>query len=319
MLIFVIARVLPGNAARAALGPRASESAVQALSQQMHLNDPIYVQYFYWLRAALSGDLGESLVTFRNVSTDIAQFLPATLELVLFATIIDIVLALFLGTLAGRYSNSWIDNVVRIFSYAGVSVPSFVVAIFLILIFGYYGHILPTFGELSPSMPTPPSVTGFVTIDALLEGRFDIFVDALSHLILPALALAVGNIAQEARITRSGMVENVRKDYIALERSHGIPETTITWQYLLKPSIIPTVSIMGLDFASLFANAFVVETIFNWPGFSAYAANAILRKDLNAIVGVVVVLGVIFVLVNVVVDIVVSYLDPRIGMAQKAE
>ena len=319
IFIFLIARVLPGDPARVALGPKAPDWAVQNLRNQMHLNDPIPVQYVYWLRDALSGNLGQSLVTFRNVTTDILEFLPATIELVAFATIIDIVLALLLGVLSGRYANTWIDNAVRGFSYIGVAVPSFVFAIALLLIFGYYGNILPTGGRLSPSITMPNSVTGLMTIDALIAGRLNVFGDALSHLIMPSLALAAGNIAQEARITRSGMVENLRKDYVASAVSHGIPERTITFQYLLKPSIIPTVSIMGLDFAALIANAFLVETIFGWPGFSRYGATAILRKDLNAIVAVVMVTGIIFAIVNILIDIIVGYLDPRIRMMQKAE
>jgi peptide/nickel transport system permease protein len=285
----------------------------------MHLNDPIYVQYFYWLRDALGGNLGESLVTFRNVATDISLYLPATLELVALATAIDIVLALSLGVLAGRHANTWVDHIVRGFSYIGVALPAFVFGIILLLIFGYSWNILPTGGRLSPSILMPPSVTGMVTIDALIAGRFGTFADALSHLIMPALALAAGNIAQEARITRSAMVENLHKDYISSVIARGIPERTITLQYLLRPSIIPTVSVMGLDMAGLVANAFLVESIFQYPGFSRYAATAILRKDLNAIVGVVMVVGIIFAIVNILIDNLVSYLDPRIRMMQRTD
>jgi peptide/nickel transport system permease protein len=319
IFIFVIARVLPGDPARFALGPRASELQIGMLREQLHLNDPIYLQYFYWIRDAFSGNLGQSLVTFRNVSTDIIQFFPATLELVIFAAMIDIVLAISLGVLAGRHANTWIDNLVRGISYIGVAVPSFVFAIVLLLIFGYYGNILPTAGRLSTSMPIPNSVTGMVTIDALLAGRFDIFVNALGHLIMPGLALAAGCVAQEARILRSGVVENLKKDYIVSAVSHGIPERTILFKYLLKPSLIPTVSIMTLDIAALIGNAFLVETIFNWPGFARYGTNAILNKDLNAIVAVVMVTGFIFAISSIIVDIIVSYLDPRIRMIKRAE
>jgi peptide/nickel transport system permease protein len=162
-------------------------------------------------------------------------------------------------------------------------------------------------------------VTRFFTIDALIAGRFDIFVDALKHLIMPGCALAMGAVAQESRITRSGIVENLRKDYITSAVSHGIPEKVITFKYLLKPSLIPTITIMALDIAVMVGGAFLIETIFNWPGFSRYGTTAILRKDLNAIVAVVLVIGIIFALANIIADLIVNYLDPRIRLIQKAE
>lgn len=319
VLIFVIARVLPGDPVLAALGPRSTEWARQRLRDQLHLGEPLYLQYFYWLRDALSGNLGESLVTHRNVATDIAEFLPATLELVAFAAIADAVVAIVLGVLAGRHANTWVDNAVRGFSYIGASVPSFVIAIVLMLVFGYYWPILPISGRLSSGVTAPPTVTGLMTLDSLISGRIDVFLDALAHLFMPGIALALGAIAQEARITRSSIVENLRKDYVLSAVSHGLPERTIVLKYLLKPSLIPTVTIMALDIASLVGLSFLVETIFSWPGFSRYGTFAILRKDLNAIVGVVIVTGLIFAIANIVVDILVGYLDPRIRMAQKTE
>jgi len=319
ILIFIIARVLPGDPARLALGPQAPEWAVQQLRNQLHLNDPLYMQYFYWLRDAISGSLGQSLVTYRDVVVDIYEFLPATLELVTFAAILDIAISIPVGMLAGRKANSWFDNAVRVLSYIGVAVPSFVVAIIFVLVFGFMLHILPTIGRLSPLIEAPPRVTGFITVDSLLAGNLQAFFDALRHLVLPALALALGPIAQEIRITRSSVVENLNKDYILASISHGVPERLLTLKYLLKPSLIPTVSVMALDVASLIANAFLVELIFNWPGLSRYGINAMLRKDLNAIVSVVLITGIVFAIANIVVDVIVAYLDPRIRMVEKGE
>jgi peptide/nickel transport system permease protein len=151
-------------------------------------------------------------------------------------------------------------------------------------------------------------------VDALIAGRVDTFVDAVSHLILPALALAMGSIAQEARITRSSMADNLEKDYIASERALGIPERTVMNRFLLKPSLIPTVSILGLDIAATLGVAFLVELIFNWPGLARYGMTSMLHKDLNPISAVILVLGFIFVVVNIIVDITVAYLDPRIRL-----
>jgi peptide/nickel transport system permease protein len=314
IVIFVIARVMPGDPARVAVGARAPDWVVDKLREQMHLNDPLAVQYGYWLRDALGGDFGISLVTRRGVAEDILEFFPASLELALFSLIITAGAGIGLGTLSAWYKDKLVDNVVRVFSYLGVVTPSFVFAILFLLLFGFVLNWLPTLGRLSEGIPRPPPVTRFMTIDTLLAGDIEAFFDALQHLVLPGLALAMGSMAQEARITRATMSDNLSKDYIAAERALGIPERIIMGRFLLKPSLIPTISILGLDFAGGLSNAFLVELIFVWPGLSRYGMNAILRKDLNAISGVILMLGVVFIMVNFLVDIVVAQLDPRIRL-----
>jgi len=314
ILIFTISRVLPGDPVRMALGSRAPQWAVDNLREQMHLNDPLYAQYYYWLAGAVRGDLGQSLFTRRAVIEDVREFLPATMELALFAGVIMAVFGILLGAVSGRYSNTWIDNSVRIFSYIGIVTPSFVFAILFLLLFGYVLNVLPTMGRLSTWIARPPVITGMVSLDALLSGNFAAFGDAIKHLLLPAVSLALGGMAQEARITRSTISDNLRKDYIASAKGFGVPERLVMFKYLLKPSLIPTVSILGLDFASLIGNAFLVELIFNWPGFSRYGIHAMLNKDLNAVSAVVMVLGVIFIIVNILVDLIVAWLDPRIRL-----
>jgi len=319
ILIFAIARVLPGDPARMALGPRAPEWAVEKLKEELHLNEPFLLQYYYWVRDGFSGSLGYSLVTHRDVARDIVEFLPATLELIMYATIARIVLAIALGVLAGRYANTWIDNTVRLVSYVGVAIPGFVFAILAVVIFGYFLNLFPTMGRLTEGLVRVPAITGFMTFDALIAGSFAAYVDALWHLALPAFSLVLGGMAQEARITRASIVENLNKDFILSATSHGIPERIIILKYLLRPSLIPTVAIMALDTASAVGNAFLTELIFNWPGFSRYGVNAMMNKDLNAIVGVVMVTGVLFAIANVIVDILVAYLDPRIRVIERAE
>jgi peptide/nickel transport system permease protein len=315
IVIFVISRIMPGDPARMAVGARAPQWVVDNLREQMHLEDPLYAQYFYWLRDAMRGDFGISLVTRRPVADDIKEVFPATLELTLFAGVIMGGAGIALGTFSARHKDKWIDNVLRVVSYLGVVTPSFVFAILFLLLFGMGLKWMPTMGRISTEISRPPTVTGLITIDSLLAGDARAFFDALRHLILPGLALAMGGLAQEARITRSTMSDNLSKDYIASERSLGIPERVIMRKFLLKPSLIPTVSILGLDFAGTMSNAFLVELIFNWPGMSRYGINGMLRKDLNAIAAVIMILGVVFIIVNIVVDLVVAQLDPRMRLA----
>ena len=315
IVIFVISRIMPGDPARMALGARAPQWVVDNLREQMHLNDPLYAQYYYWLRDALHGDFGISLVTRRPVADDIKEFFPATFELTLFAGIIMGGAGIFFGTVSARHKDKWIDNMLRVVSYLGVVTPAFVFAVLFLLLFGMTLNWMPTMGRLSPEVSRPPPITGFITVDSLLTGNLTAFFDAIWHLVLPGIALAMGGLAQEARITRSTMSDNLTKDYIASERSLGIPEKVIMRRFLLKPSLIPTVSILGLDFAGTMSNAFLVEMIFNWPGSSRYGINAMLNKDLNAIAAVILILGVVFITVNILVDLIVAQLDPRIRLA----
>ncbi len=315
VLIFSLLRIIPGDPARMALGETASEEAVERYREEMHYNDPLPTQYYYWLKGVLKGDFGQSIVTKRKVSQDISEFLPATLELVLWAGIPPILLTLFLGTTAARNKNKWQDYLIRFTGYIAIATPSFVWAVFLLLIFGYWFPILPSIGGRLSLQYNIPSVTKLMLIDCILAGNLNAAWDAFLHLILPAIALCISHVMQESRIVRSSMVDNSGKDYITMMTSQGVPAKTISNKYLLRPSIISAVSIMGLDIAGMFGNAFLVESIFNWPGLSRYALKAITGKDINAVCAVVLIYGVIFIFMNFIVDTVVLILDPR--MRQK--
>ena len=314
ILIFTLARVVPGDPARMALGPRVPQWAVDRIREEMHLDKAIPIQYYYWIKGVLHGDFGISLNTRRNVADDVKEFFPASLELALYSAIFLLILGVTLGTISGWFQNTWIDNLVRGISYIGAVTPSFAFAIFFVLIFSYKLRIFPTIGRLSLDVIPPPTITGLYTIDALITGQFDVFFDALKHLFLPTISLMMMPMSVNARLTRAAISENIRKDYIAAERSSGIPEKIIMFKYLLKPSLIPTISITGLAFASLLADAFLIELIFNWPGLSRYGLNAMLYKDLNAIIAVILILGMSFIVVNVIIDLIVCYLDPRINI-----
>jgi peptide/nickel transport system permease protein len=314
LLIFFIARVMPGDPARASLGFLATEEQVERVREEMHLNDSFPVQYYYWLRNLLRGDLGRSSYTKQPVTQDLIQYIPATFELILFATLISAIVGQVTGVLAGYFRNSWFDGLSRLVSYLGIATPSFVVAILLLFIFSQVLKLAPGVGRLPIMTAAPPTVTGFMTIDSLLAGRVDLALTALKHMILPAVSLSLIHIAQEGRITRTSIVENMQKDYMTIHKVHGIRTSRLIFKYLLKPSIIPTVTVMGLDFAFLMSNAFLVEMVYMWPGFSRYAVTAMLNKDLNAIVAVVLVIGLTFALVNLLVDIIIMGLDPTVRL-----
>ena len=319
ILVFVLARVLPGDPARMAAGERAPQWVVEQLRTQLRLDKPIYEQYFYWLSNVFHGDLGYSVVTKRSVSIDILEYLPASMELIILAATFQIAGTLVLGAIAGQFSFKWPDNVIRISAYIGISIPAFVLGIILQLVFSWWLGLFPTQGVLSPGLERPPLVTGMTTLDSLIAGKFDVFLNVLWHMILPATALCMGCMMQDARILRSGMVENKDKDYILMAKAQGIPERRIMFAHLFKPSIIPAVTVMGLDAAALLANAFLVEIVYYWPGFSRFGITVMLNKDLNAIVALVLVIGIIYAVANIVVDVAVAYLDPRIRLLEKGE
>ncbi|MGA2307992.1 MAG: ABC transporter permease [Candidatus Bathyarchaeia archaeon] len=319
ILVFVLARVLPGDPARAAAGNNAPQWAVDQLRRQLGLDKPLYTQYFVWLDNVLHGDLGYSLTTKRDITADVIQYLPASLELIVLAAMFQIAGSFILGIIAGRYSYKAPDNLVRVVSYIGISIPAFVLAIILQLVFSWYFKLFPTTGELSAGIAGPPAITGSVTVDSLIAGKFDVLANALWHMVLPALALCMGAMCQDARIIRSGMVENKDKDYISMAKSQGLPDRTVTLKYLLKPSLIPAVTVMGLDIAALMANAFLVEQVFNWPGFANLGLTFMLNKDLNGIVALVLIIGIMYAVANIVVDVIVAYLDPRIRLMERGQ
>lgn len=312
IVIFTIARVVPGDPARIALGPLATQEQVDKLRTQMGLDEPVPIQYVRYASGLVQGDLGRSLLTQQKVNDDVRQTFPATLELVLATLILALAIGLPLGVLAGRYKDSLFDNLGRFVALFGVVTPSFFIALLLQLLAGYVLQILPVSGRLSPNLEFEANRTGLLLIDSLLAGRLDVFGDALRHLILPTIALAAATIGQIARLTRSSMIDVSRKDYIEASRAFGIPNRITTFTYMLRPSFIPTLTVLGLEFASLLGNAFLVEMVFGWPGMASYGVRAIMQNDFNAVMGVVMVTGLFFVLINLVVDVLLGYVDPRI-------
>lgn len=311
ILIFVIARIVPGDPARIALGPLATAEQVAELRREMGLDAPFFVQLWTYLTGLVQGDLGKSLLTSRPVMDDIRAALPATFELVLFTLIIQIAISIPLGVMAAIYRNSWVDNVLRVFSLIGVVTPGFVLAILLQLIAAHYLGFFPVTGRLDGSIDFSADVTGLLLIDGTLAGRWDVVMDAVRHLFLPSLALAAAGIGQVMRITRTAMIEVAGRDFVEASRAYGIPERVVTFRYMLRVASVAPLTILGLEFASLIGNAFIVEFVFSWPGIASYGVRTILQKDLNAVIGVVLVSGVFFVVANLTIDLLLGLLDPR--------
>ena len=315
MLIFFIARIIPGDPARIALGPRATEAQVEQMRETLNLNEPIFVQYGLFMRDLMRGDLGISLYSNRPVMTDLAEYLPATLELVLLAGMMMILIGLPLGAISARYRGRWPDNLVRVITLMSVSAPAFVWAVGLVLVFAYLTPLFPIAGRISDTLDIQ-RITGFMLIDTLAAGQIDAFFSALHHLILPAFALSLSGIGQAARLTRSNMIATYEQPAIEMAQAYGFSEARIASRYAFKPSLIPSLTIIGLDFAALLGNAFLVEVIFAWPGLSRYGVGVILQKDLNAIVGTVLIISATFLIANIIVDLLVSIINPRIRFSE---
>jgi peptide/nickel transport system permease protein len=315
MLMFAIARVIPGDPARIALGPNATEAQVQALRKERYLDQPIPVQYWHYVRELARGNLGTSLYSNRPVGVDIAEYLPATLELVFAAGLMMVAIGIPVGVLSARYRGRLGDHAGRLAAIVAVSTPAFVWGVVLQLVLAYLWHLFPIEGRLTATLPPPPAVTGFLVVDAAIAGDGRALLDALHHLVLPALALALAGIGQTARLTRASLVETYRKPYIEMARAYGFRDARIAGRYALRPALVPVLTILGLDLAALLGNAFLVESVFGWPGLSRYGVEVILHKDLDAIVGTVLIIATAFLLANIAVDLLVALVNPRIRLA----
>lgn len=312
VLIFLIVRVIPGDPVSAALGPSATQEQVEEFRQELGFDEPLPVQYVDWLSGVFQGYWGISLRTRNDVLADISVRIAATMELVIVAVLLALLVGIPLGVIAGVHKDKWPDHFSRISAFTGVSMPRFWIAILFQILFVAWLGILPLTGRISTAVP--PAVTGFYLIDSLLAGQLDTFLNALSHIILPAIALGLSSMARYARYIRSDFVEEKSKDHVLAAQSYGLPQNLIQYKYILKNSFSSAVTIIGLDFGFLVGNAFLVEIVFDWPGMARYGVEALLFSDTNAIIGVTIIVGVIYIGTNLVVDLLYGYLDPRITM-----
>jgi peptide/nickel transport system permease protein len=261
----------------------------------------------------LRGDLGKSWVTNRPVGVDLAGRLPASLELAIYGTILSLLIGLPLGVLAAVRRNSWIDNIARVISAIGVSTPAFWLGLILIYVFYFKLHwAAAPLGKLNIRFTTPPTVTGFITLDTLLAGDVAAFGDALSHVVLPAFTLALVELPVIMRITRATMIDVLQQDYITTARALGLPFRDIVLQDALKNSLVAILTVSGLIFAFLVAGSVLVERVFSWPGIGLYAFQSLINNDYAAIQGFIIVTAILYISINWITDMLYGIVDPRI-------
>lgn len=312
IMTFVLSHVVPADPVLALVGDHAPQSVVNQVRAEFGLDKPLDVQFVSYMDNLVHGNLGESIADNRPVSQDIAQYLPATIELSTAAIILSILVGIPVGVLAAVYRGRWEDQISRILALMGVSFPVFFTALVLLAIFYVKLGWLPGPGQLGTYTQVPPHITGMVVVDAILSGDWPAVWDGLRHLVMPAVALGWGTAAIIARMTRSSLLEVLGADYIRTARAKGVLEARVILSHALRNSLIPTVTVIGLAYGGLLQGAVLTETIFSWPGIGRYATISVTNVDVPAVLGVTLVAALIYSIANLLVDLVYAYLDPRI-------
>ncbi|HEV2038211.1 MAG TPA: ABC transporter permease, partial [Candidatus Eremiobacteraceae bacterium] len=312
---FIISHLVPGDPVQLAAGPQASRADIERLRAEYGLEQPLPVQYVVYVSNLLRGDWGRSVLSRRPVAEDLRVFFPATLELVIAAMLSAIALGIPLGILSAVYRDRWPDNLSRIGSLAAISLPRFFLALLLQLAFAMSLALFPLGGRFPTLEPPPQTLTGFILLDSLLAGSAHSFALALQHMLLPAFALSLSPLATITRMMRASVLEALQQDYVLTERALGLPMRLILFKYVFKNAFISTLTIIGLYFGFLLGGSVLVETVFDWPGIGLYATKSVLSLDFQPIMGVTLLIGITFVLVNLVIDVLYGVFDPRIRYA----
>ncbi len=312
VVTFFVSHVIPADPVGAILGPQAPPELIAKIRHELGFDRPVYMQFFIYLKNILRGDLGMSLRTQNPVTEDLRRFFPATLELATTALFIGIFLGIPLGILAAVKKDKWSDHIGRVFSLIGLSMPVFWLGLVLLLIFYYRLDWLPGPGQLDPYLFPEEPITGMLVVDSLLHRDFEIFFDALRHLILPSFVLGYFSTAAIVRVTRSSMLEVMNLEYIQTARAKGLREQIVIYKHALKNAMIPVTTIIGLTYGSLLEGSVLTETVFAWPGLGRYMTSAFLFLDFNAVMGGTLLIALIFSLANLVVDILYVFLNPKI-------
>ncbi|MBO8155900.1 MAG: ABC transporter permease [Bacillaceae bacterium] len=312
IIAFSLMHLIPGDPARSMLGEKATEDQLELLREELGLNDPLAVQYGRYVGKVIKGDLGESVKSGVPIAEELASRLPATFELSIFAMGVAIVIGVLAGVIAAVKQYSWFDNISMTGALFGVSMPIFWLGLMLIWVFAVILGWLPPSGRLSLDVELE-TITNMYLLDSLLTGNWEAFADAFKHLLMPGLALGTIPMAIIARMTRSSMLEVMRQDYIRTAKAKGLAKFLVIFQHALKNAFLPVLTVIGLQFGYLLGGAVLTETIFSWPGVGRYVYLSILGRDYPVVQSTILVVATIFVIVNLITDILYKYIDPRIS------
>lgn len=313
LVTFLIGRVMPIDPVIAIVGDHAPPDVIARVRTELGLNKPLIVQFGIYLDQLLHGNLGHSVMTTHLVTQDIATYFPATFELATAAIILAILIGIPLGVIAAARQGSRFDHVVRVVSLAGQSIPVFVLGLIFLLVFYAKLGIAPGTGQVSVVYEgMVDRITGMLVVDAALEQQWDVFWDALGHLALPALVLAWYSLAYITRMTRAFMLDALSGEYIVTARAKGLSSTRILWRHAFGNIAVPLVTVIALAYAGLLEGAVLTETVFSWPGLGLYLTVSLLNADMNAVLGATLVVGLVYLVLNLLADIVYRMLDPRV-------
>ena len=311
LIIFLIMHFAPGDPAALFLGQMVTPEDLEKVRREMGLNDPLHIQYLRFLKEAVKGDLGISYYTKQSVLSELLRLFPATVELAIASIVIALLIGISAGVISALKQNSIFDNVSMVVALGGVSMPVFWVGLILMWVFSFKLGWTPISGRLAVQIDLK-QITGLFVIDSIITGNIAALRDSLRHLILPALSLATISMGIIARFTRSSMLEVIRQDYIRTARAKGVSEALVIFKHAFKNALIPVVTVVGLQFGLLLGGAVVTETVFSWPGIGNVIIVSILRRDYPMVQGALLLLALLYVIINLLVDVSYSYLDPRI-------
>jgi len=314
IVTFLLTRALPGDPAAYFAGPAATPQAIEEIRKSLGLDKSLPEQFVVYLKELVRGDLGNSVATGQPVTTEIRTRLPASLELTLYGLLVSVLIAVPLGVLAATRPGSLIDHACRVVTTAGVSLPAFFTGLLLVYVLYYrLGWAPAPLGRLDIFFSAPPNITGFYTIDALLDGDFSTFRAAAAQLLLPVTALAIFTLAPLARMTRAAMLEVLSSDFIRTARASGLPKAKIVYGYAFRNAMLPVVTTLGMVFSFLLGANVLVEKVFSWPGIGTFAIEALIASDYAPIQGFVLTMAMLYVGLNLLIDILYIVIDPRVG------
>jgi len=313
-LTFAISHVMPGDPARLAAGPDANQSMVDTLRARYGLDRPLPVQFARYVGGLARGDLGESLRSRNTVRDDLLRYFPNTFELVTLSLLLAVALGVPLGMLSAAYRDTWIDHWTRVVSVSGVALPAFWLGLMLQLLLALYMGWLPLGGRLGLTAAPPAPITHLLFVDAALRGEWRTLGDALAHAVLPVVTLCFPALASILRVNRAEMLETLGQDYIKTARAQGFSGFRVVTRYALRNAMIPTLTMIGLRYGWMLGGTILVETVFDWPGIGLYAVNAAVSSDFQPIMGVTLLIGLNFMVANLLVDLAYGWLDPRVRL-----